>query len=127
MVLQTNLSPANISYTGIEDELNAPRDAAGLVLANEGRMLVNFGGVHYHYEDYEGKTRYSRRDFSVIRAFDVCTKTWSKVGDLGVESYAFQSVASEKWNLAFTCGGEARYQEKDGRCWQEERSLFCRS
>lgn len=105
---------ADMPYNGIEDELNAPRDAAGLVLANGGRFLVNFGGVHYHYDDFDLRSGFRRRDFSVIRAFDVCTKEWKKVGDLGVETYAIQSVASERWNLAFTCGGEARDQEKEG-------------
>jgi hypothetical protein len=67
--------------------------------------------VHYQYDNYETKIGFRRRDFSVIRAFDVCEKTWKKVGDLGVETYAIQSVAGANWNLAFTCGGEARYQE----------------
>jgi len=108
---------ADSPYAGIGDELDAPRDAAGLVPANGGRgYLVNIGGVHYQYEHFEAKTGLQRREFSVTRAFDICTKQFKKVGDLGVETYAIQSVASERLNLLFTCGGEARDQEKDGRC-----------
>ena len=37
----------NVTYNGAFDEVNAPRDASGIVSANNGRMLLNFGGCHY--------------------------------------------------------------------------------
>lgn len=103
---------ANITNTGLGDDLNAPRDAAGLAMANGGRHFVNFGGVSCGYDDFETKTNFQRNDHSMIRMLDVCEKTWQKVGDLGVDIFAIQSAASSQLNMVFTCGGEGRYQGK---------------
>jgi len=87
----------------LRNETSYPRDAAGLVQANGGRNLVNFGGIMY----YKAKNRTGRRAnrFSMIRSFDICTKTWSIVGDLGRKSFALQTSASERLQVAVTCGG----------------------
>ena len=111
--------PANITHYGKDDEINGPRDAGGLVIANGGRHLLNFGGVVYDY--HPGKPeikRYRRRtDYSIVRAFDVCTKAWSKVGDLGAKTFAVQTAASVGLNMAFTCGGEGRKQHNQNNPW----------
>ena len=46
----------------------------------------------------------------MIRAFDVCRKEWNVVGDLGMETFALQSTASDSLGVAVTCGGEAPLQ-----------------
>jgi hypothetical protein len=43
----------------------------------------------------------------MIRAFDVCKKEWSVAGDLGFQTFALQTTASEQLGVAVTCGGEA--------------------
>ena len=43
----------------------------------------------------------------MIRSLDVCEKKWTKVGDMGLSTFALQSCASERLQVAFTCGGEA--------------------
>jgi hypothetical protein len=98
---------ANISHEGPLDALNAPRDASGLVVANDGRSVINFGGVSYTYQD-----RRRMNVFSIVRNFDVCEKKWTKLGDLAMQCFALQSVASSDLNVAFTCGGWARSQSK---------------
>jgi hypothetical protein len=114
---------ANISFSGHEDEVNAPRDASGLAVANNWRNIVNFGGIHYygHHEvtapDGERRIRQSRRRFSTIRSLDVCTRTWSKVGDLGVQTFALQTSVSAKLNVAITCGGQSFTTRKENNPW----------
>ena len=105
---------ANIPYATINEDpqdfrLNAPRDASGTVTANKGRNILNFGGV-YHPPHKPGKRRSIR--FSVVRSFDVCLpdKRWSLVGtNLQFPTYSVQTVASQKLQLAFTCGGILPY------------------
>ena len=89
------------------------RDAAGMVSANKGRTLLNFGGVSYQNDCSMVNPKRSRctkkgarRDFSMIRAFDVCTKRWSEIGDLGLPTFALQSSGSSALNVAITCGGD---------------------
>jgi hypothetical protein len=96
---------------GHEDEVNAPRDASGLAIANNWRNIINFGGIHY-YDHYnitkpggETKQRQSRRRFSTVRSLGVCAKTWSKVGDLSVRTFALQTSVSAKLNVAISCRG----------------------
>jgi hypothetical protein len=112
---------ANISYAYHNDDpqdfrLNAPRDASGTVTANKGRNILNFGGVHYH--DDQTKKRV-KSVFSVIRSFDVCTPTkrWSLVGDLKLPSFALQTVASQKLQLAITCGGDVSGAKDRNNPW----------
>jgi hypothetical protein len=101
---------ANISYAPNNKDpqdfrFNAARDASGTVTANKGRNMLIFGGVHYTPHKL-GKHRSHR--FSLIRSFDVCRpdKRWSLVGtDLQLPTFALQTVASQKLQLAFTCGG----------------------
>jgi hypothetical protein len=108
---------ANVSYTGPEDEVNAPRDASGMALANNGRNVINFAGTHYQYrtvDDGRGGTRRARTHhrFSTIRSLDVCEKTWSKIGDLGAQTFALQSCASSRLNVAISCGGHVFSKSK---------------
>jgi hypothetical protein len=102
---------SNISFTGIADDTNCPRDASGVVVANQGRILLNFGGVHYHYPRGDPNNVKERRAhvFSNIRSFDVCNKTWQTVGDLGYGTFALQSCASEELQIAVSCGGSSIY------------------
>eukprot|EP00980_Cylindrotheca_fusiformis_P018183 scaffold5887_cov122-Cylindrotheca_fusiformis.AAC.12 len=128
----TSLSPetpgkwyvyANISYSGIDDEVNAPRDASGIVVANNWRNLINFGGVHYHGHHQVTRTNgqtvmtQSRRRYSTVRSLDICSKTWSKVGELGVETFALQTSVSGKLNVAITCGGQSFTTRKENSPW----------
>lgn len=99
---------ANTSYNGPRDAINSPRDASGTVLANGGRNVINFGGIHWEYDD-NGQYVSSKR-YRIIHEFDVCEKQWSKIGDLGVELFALQSCASTELNIAITCGGEAEHK-----------------
>eukprot|EP00980_Cylindrotheca_fusiformis_P000005 scaffold1_cov108-Cylindrotheca_fusiformis.AAC.5 len=114
---------ANISYTGLDDEVNAPRDASGTVFANNWRSIINFGGVHYHAQRHVigrrgGKVLVkSKRKYSMVRKFDICNKTFSEVGRLGMETFALQSSASGKLNIAITCGGHSRTRNHENSPW----------
>jgi hypothetical protein len=46
----------------------------------------------------------------MIQSFDVCRKEWNVVGDLGMETIASLSTASDRLGVAVTCGGEAPFQ-----------------
>ncbi|CAE7266948.1 unnamed protein product [Symbiodinium sp. CCMP2456] len=93
----------NVSFTKA-DPCTSPRDASGLATANGGRFLLNFGGIFYTH-DKHGRPVGHR--FSVIRSFDVCEKRWTIEGDLGMDTFALQTAASQKLQLAVTCGGES--------------------
>ena len=62
----------NISYNGPQDEVNAPRDASGMVIANGGRHVLNFGGTHYQYYISADNSTTRRRHvrYSTIRSLD---------------------------------------------------------
>mmetsp|Transcript_133996 Transcript_133996/g.299502 ORF Transcript_133996/g.299502 Transcript_133996/m.299502 type:complete len:510 (+) Transcript_133996:57-1586(+) len=83
------------------------RDAAGIVMADGGRRILNLGGVWYDYPPGKELIPRFRRPqpFSMIRSFDVCTRQWTNVGDLGVQLFALQSCASESLGVTITCGG----------------------
>jgi hypothetical protein len=104
---------ANISHSGRKDEVNAPRDASGLAIANNWRNILNFGGIHYFNHRYiklangNEKLKKDHRKYSTVRSLDVCTRTWSKVGDMGVRTFALQTSVSAKLNVAITCGGQS--------------------
>jgi hypothetical protein len=89
------------------------RDASGTIVVNWGRQVINFGGT-YHYVDVATGRR-TRGRFSMIRALDVCTREWSVVGDLGLETFALQTAASERLQLAVTCGGTAPGNPNNGQ------------
>eukprot|EP00980_Cylindrotheca_fusiformis_P000007 scaffold1_cov108-Cylindrotheca_fusiformis.AAC.7 len=114
---------ANISYTGRGDEVNAPRDASGTVFANNWRNIINFGGIHYHghrqvrKQNGELGAARSMRRYSMVRKFDVCSKTFSKVGTLGVETFALQTSGSGKLNVAITCGGHTFTRKTENSPW----------
>jgi hypothetical protein len=87
-------------------DLLAPRDAAGVVVANQGRYVLNFGGVHYTYPmGSKDKRKRITKAFSTIRRYDVCAREWTLVGDLGVNTFAIQTSASAELGIAVTCGG----------------------
>jgi hypothetical protein len=114
---------ANISYSGHEDEVNAPRDASGLAIANNFRNIINFGGVHHfnhrHIKQANGKKtpKKDNSKYSTVRSLDVCTRTWSKVGDLGVRTFALQTSVSGKLNVAITCGGQSFTTRNENSPW----------
>lgn len=85
--------------------MKAPRDASGTLLADDGRFIINFGGV---------LNQLNRKEiaFSSIRKFDVCSKEWSLIGDLGIKLFALESCSSKELNIAITCGGH-HYKFKD--------------
>jgi hypothetical protein len=43
----------------------------------------------------------------MIRSFGVCRKEWDVVGNLGMETLALQSTASDGLGVSVTCGDEA--------------------
>ena len=86
------------------DPKDVGRDASGILLV-ENRYMVNFGGTYHYYDDTHGRRKRGR--FSMIRAFDVCNKKWSIVGDLSLQTFALQTAASANLQVALTCGGEA--------------------
>ena len=89
--------------------VNEARDAGGIVTANSGRVILNFGGV------YHGAGR--SHSNSMIRALDVCAKQWNVVGDLGIDTFAVQSAGSAKRNFAITCGGHVDWRENNNNPW----------
>lgn len=100
------------------DAVNRARDASGVLLADGGRHVLNFGGIHYRYPS-EQEIAAARpqvlkhkmiKTFQMIRMLDVCEKKWKKVGDLGVQVFAIMTAASRELNLAVTCGGNANHQ-----------------
>jgi hypothetical protein len=125
---------ANHTFDGPEDTVNAPRDASGVVLANGGRSIVNIGGVNYiRNPDWKkgqknnNKNQQKRKKgnrggpktlatwYSTVRELDVChTRSWKKVADLGVETFALMAAASTGLNAAFFCGGAQYSQDFHG-------------
>jgi hypothetical protein len=69
---------ANISYSGREDQVSAPRDASGLAVAYNWRKIVNFGGVHYinhrHITQANGMKTLKKDlgKYCTVRSLDVC-------------------------------------------------------
>jgi len=110
---------ADVGSESTEDEVNTSRDASGTVLANEGRHIFNFAGIHYYYPFPNNPTKYRGTKFSTVRRFDVCQKEWEKVGNIGGDgTFALQSCASSKLNVAITCGGQT---SRLGKCSPLER------
>ncbi|CAE7243031.1 ULP1B, partial [Symbiodinium natans] len=81
----------NLSFTPA-DPCTSPRDASGMATANGGRFLLNLGGVFYTH-DKSGRPIGHR--FSAIRSFDLCEKAWAIEGDLGMDTFALQTAASQ--------------------------------
>ena len=77
------------------------RDAAGVVMANGGRLVLTLGGVHYHKKSQKSSTV-----FGDVVSFDVCTKKRTVIGNIGYERFALQSCASGSLNVVVTCGGQ---------------------
>lgn len=89
---------------------DVPRDAAGIVVTDGGRHILNFGGQAHDISMGEHRATGRKRHkikFNMIRSLDVCEKKWTKVGDMGLSTFALQSCASHRLQVAFTCGGEA--------------------
>jgi hypothetical protein len=104
----TYYAPPVVQNTTTWDPLDsndneAARDASGVVMANNGRTILNFFGIHYSKLGNDFK----KVSYSMIRSFDVCEKKWSIVGDAGIKLFALQTTASETLQTAYTCGGEA--------------------
>ncbi|CAE7885343.1 unnamed protein product, partial [Symbiodinium microadriaticum] len=93
----------NVSFTKA-DPCTSPRDASGMATANGGRFLLNFGGIFYTHDKHGHPIGHR---FSAIRSFDVCEKRWTIEGDLGMDTFALQTAASQKLQVAVTCGGES--------------------
>lgn len=102
---------AKHSFDGGEDEAYAPRDASGVVMANGGRSVVNFGGINQVRNPLWKKGDRSKGPkvfstwYSTVRELDVCAKNWEKVADLGIQTFALMASASTELNTAFFCGG----------------------
>jgi len=111
---------ANHSFVGGADEAYAPRDASGVVMANGGRSLVNFGGINQipNPRWKKGDRRHGPKVFStwysVARELKVCSKTWQVVADMGIQTFALMASASTKLNAAFFCGGAMYRQDYKG-------------
>jgi len=87
---------------------NVPRDASGVVVANSGQTILNFGGTFRTDARIRGNDKVTEKGrTSMVRAFDVCRKEWNVVGDLGLKTFALQTAASDRLGVAVTCGGEA--------------------
>jgi hypothetical protein len=85
-----------------------PRDASGVVTANNGRYILNFGGTYRTRSHTRGNGKSTKKGrTSMIRSFDVCRKEWKVIGDLGLQTFALQTAASDSLGVAVTCGGEA--------------------
>jgi hypothetical protein len=101
----------NHTFDGANDEAYAPRDASGVVMANGGRSVVNFGGINqvrnplWKKKDRSHGPKVFSTWYSTVRKLDVCSKKWEKVADLGIQTFALMASASTKLNTAFFCGG----------------------
>ena len=102
---------ANHTFDGANDEAYAPRDASGVVMADGGRSIVNFGGINqvrnplWKKKDRSNGPKVFSTWYSTVRKLDVCFKKWEKVADLGIQTFALMASASTKLNTAFFCGG----------------------
>ncbi len=111
---------ANHTFNGGEDEAYAPRDASGVVMANGGRSIVNFGGINqvrnplFEKGDRAKGPKVFSTWYSTVRELDVCHKTWEKVADLGIQTFALMAAASTKLNTAFFCGGSMSRNDFNG-------------
>ena len=111
---------ANHTFDGGKDEVYAPRDASGVVMANGGRSVVNFGGINQirNHNFVKGDRSTGPKVFSTwystVRELDVCSKTWTKVASLGIETFALMASASTKLNTAFFCGGSMKHNDFNG-------------
>jgi hypothetical protein len=112
----------NRTFDGRGDEANAPRDASGIVMANGGTSILNIGGINQVRNALWKKGKKNKKNgpkvfstwYSTIRELNVCTKSWNKVADLGVETFALMAGASTKLNMAFFCGGSMQRQDFHG-------------
>lgn len=106
------------------------RDAAGVATAEDGRYVVNFGGVWYDYPiGHEGDVRFRRpKPFSEVRSLDTCSpaRGWVHKGSLGFGLFALQSCASHRLNLAFTCGGVGDVMWQNKTLYNRTRGNFPR-
>jgi len=85
-----------------------PRNASGVVMANNGCHILNFGGMYQTRTDTRGNGKRTKKGrTSMIHAFDVCRKEWRIVGDLGLQTFPLQSCTSDSLGVAITCGGKA--------------------
>ncbi|VEU42554.1 unnamed protein product [Pseudo-nitzschia multistriata] len=111
---------ANHSFTGGEDEAYAPRDASGVVMANGGRSIVNFGGINqirnprWKKKDRSNGPKVFSTWYPTIRELNVCSRTWEKVADMGIQTFALMASASTQLNVAFFCGGSMYRQDYNG-------------
>ena len=106
------------------------RDAAGVATADNGRHVVNFGGVWYGYpRGHAGNVRFRQpHPFSEVRSLDTCSPAqgWVREGTLGFALFALQSCASHRLNLAFTCGGVGEVMFKNKTLYDQTNGNFPR-
>ncbi|KAL3921595.1 MAG: hypothetical protein SGILL_002667, partial [Bacillariaceae sp.] len=111
---------ANHTFDGSSDEEYAPRDASAVVMANEGRSIINFGGINqvrnekFVKGDKSTGPKVFSTWFSTVRELNVCEKTWNKVADMGIQTFAIMASASTRLNSAFFCGGSMFRQDFKG-------------
>ena len=111
---------ANHSFDGPTDEAYAPRDASAVVMANDGRSVINFGGINqvrntnWIKGDKSTGPKVFSTWYSTVRELNVCERTWEKVADMGIQTFAIMAAASTKLNHAFFCGGSMYRQDFHG-------------
>jgi hypothetical protein len=111
---------ANHTFDGPSDEAYAPRDASAVVMANDGISVINFGGINQvrNHNWIKGDKSTGPKVFSTwystVRELNVCEHTWTKVADLGIQTFAIMAAASTKLNNAFFCGGSMYKQDFHG-------------
>jgi hypothetical protein len=111
---------ANHSFAGADDEAYAPRDASAVVMANEGRSVINFGGINqvrneeFTKGDKSNGPKVFSTWYSTVRELNVCERSWSKVADMGIQTFAIMASASTQLNTAFFCGGSMYRQDFKG-------------
>eukprot|EP00591_Stephanopyxis_turris_P003188 CAMPEP_0195508772 /NCGR_PEP_ID=MMETSP0794_2-20130614/1896_1 /TAXON_ID=515487 /ORGANISM="Stephanopyxis turris, Strain CCMP 815" /LENGTH=552 /DNA_ID=CAMNT_0040635823 /DNA_START=44 /DNA_END=1702 /DNA_ORIENTATION=+ len=115
------------------DPHNVARDAGGVVTANGGRYVVNFGGrgvvddgKSYYMKTRGGGTRVRTSKFSRARVFDTCHREWKDANtELGIGEFALQTCASHSLNLAVTCGGQSNCDLKGRRFFKKNNAPWC--
>eukprot|EP00980_Cylindrotheca_fusiformis_P000010 scaffold1_cov108-Cylindrotheca_fusiformis.AAC.10 len=109
------------TYADIEfelgDEVNTPRDSSGVALANRGKKVLNFGGIKIRGN--------KQRKYSSVRSFDVCEKTWSIVGDMGLRVNGIATSVSSKGNFAVSCGGHLPAIGDNNNPWNPTSERRC--
>jgi hypothetical protein len=111
---------ANHTFGGASNKSYAPRDASAVVMANEGRSVIDFGGINQVWNpgwkigDRRTGPKVFSTMYSTVRELNACERTWRKVADMGIEAFAIMAAASSRLNIAIFCGGSVNRAELHG-------------